>query len=190
MPPAGGAYLSTFEFARNLLADCPSVFLDALGVADFEEAREKIYYQETLAEEDDQAIDPDEGDPPPEMEPRPFIVLMDGDRETERAGIGEWRTRGYLVAAFEVLVPNEFIVDRQSDSSDVIRQKFRGRKQWGIALVGRIEEEMQERSGGSDEQGNLFLNLVGPKLIVPPSDPAASEHEDYIGFAFQLPWAG
>lgn len=184
----GGAYLATFTFARNLLANCPSVMLDAFGVADAAEAKERIYYQETLAVEDEEETGDSEGDPPPEMEPRPYCVILDGARNRRRAGVGEWAGEGQVMAIFEVLVPNEYKVDHQADDSAVKRDKFRRRKRWAMGLVGRIEDEIAELSGAADEEGNEYLNVTDVELAVPPADPSEYEHEDYVGFAFNLHW--
>jgi hypothetical protein len=183
-----GTYLATFDFARNLVAACPTFVLDVLGVADAAEAKDKIYYQETLAEEDEQVEPDEEGGPPVEMEPRPYCIIFDGQRTTSRAGIGEWAGEGQLALIFEVLVPDEYIVDRQADDSAIIRKKFRDRKRWAMRLVGRLEQELLENSGKADEEGNEFLNVVEIELLAPPADPDEAESDDYVGFAFQVRW--
>ncbi len=184
---SGGAYLATFDFARNLLAACDTFRIDVLDGATVAEAKEKIYYQETLAEADDE--EPvNEGDPSPELEPRPYALVIDGQRNRRRAGVGEWAGEGQLVFVFEVLVPNEYIVDFDADDSAIRRQKFRGRKRWAMGLVGRLEDELSQHSGSADEEGNEFLNVTDIELLAPPADPDEAVGQEYVGFAFQVAW--
>lgn len=185
--PPGGAYLATFEYARNLLANCPTVFLDVFGVADADEAKDRIYYLETLATPDEEE-DAVEGEETPETCPRPYIVIIPGSTRRGRVGVGEWSNEGELYVAIEVLVPNEFIVDAQADDSAVVRDKWRRRKEWAIALFGRIEQEITELSGSADEEGNPFLNVHSIEVETPPADPAEYCLEDYMGGAIRLGW--
>ena len=185
--PNGGAYLATFRYAASLIANCESVFLDVFGEAEPDDVIDRIYYQETLASDDDEE-EPGDGEPRPELHPRPYVVLLDGQANRRRAGTGTWANEGQIIAAFEVLVPPQFKVDYQADDSDVIRDKFRQRKEWAIALYGRIEDEITQLSGLADEGLNPFLNVVDIDRMAPPADPAEYCVEDYIGFAFTLHW--
>lgn len=185
--PPGGAYLATFDYARNLLANCPSVIMDLFGVADADEAKERIYYLETLATPDEEE-EQDEGEEKPEMCPRPYIVIIPGQTRRNRVGVGEWSNEGELYVGIEALVPNELQVDHQADDSSVIRDKWRRRKEWAIALFGRIEQEITELSGAADEEGNPFLNVHSIDVEQPPADPAEYCLEDYMGGAIRLGW--
>lgn len=185
--PLGGAYLATFEYARNLLSNCPSIYLDVFGVAEPDECRDRIYYLETAATPDEEA-DVAEGEEPPELCPRPYIVAIPGQTRRTRAGVGEWSNEGEMYLGIEVLVPAEFAVDHQADDSAVIREKWRLRKEWAIALFGRIEQEITELSGLADEQDRPFLNVTSIDIEQPPADPAEYVLEDYMGGAIRLGW--
>lgn len=186
----GGAYLATFEFTRNLIAACPTFYQDILGVENPEEAREKIYKQETLAERADTAeVGASEADPTPELEPRPYCIILDDTRSRPRAGVGEWGGEGAVIVVFEVPIPSELIVDHGEDDDGVRRDKFRRLVKWRVQVASRIEQEITELSGSADAAGNPYLNVVEPELIVPPSDPAEDvADKPFIGFAFRLRW--
>lgn len=187
----GGDLLATFEFTANLLADCPTFREVIIGVTNPADAKAKVYYQETLAEEDPDGVVANEGDPLPELEPRPYAIVLDidGQRTRRRVGVGEWASEGRLTVVIEANIPNDLIVDDQLDGSAERRDKFRRRRRWGLEQAGKIEKEICDRSGGQGAAGGPFLNVHECELIVPPSDPSPDElDQDFIGWAYSLSW--
>lgn len=187
----GGDLLATFEFAANLLADCPTFREVIIGATDPADAKAKIYYQETLADVDPDAAVEYEDEPQPELEPRPYAVILDidGQRTRRRVGVGEWSGEGRLTVVIETPIPNDLIVDWQQDGSAEKRDKFRRRRRWGLEVAGKIEAEIAERSGRHSADGDPFLNVHEIELIVPPADPSPDDDEqNYIGFAYSLAW--
>lgn len=185
----GGPYLGTFSFARNLIAALPTFREAILNVSSAAEAKERIYYQETLADEDDEENVARENDPPPEMQPRPYCVILDGARNRPRIATCTFGGDGFVLAAFEVPVPAEYLPDYQNDDSAVKRDKFERRKRWRITLASKIEQEITELSGFADEDGNPYLNVIDIEQAVPPSDMADDvTDEPFVAFVFKLTW--
>jgi hypothetical protein len=196
-----GAYMGTFTFGQSLIAALPTFREEILGALTVEEAKEKIYFQETLAEpdedpeEEDQLDDYEEGVPlpelttPDELQPRPYCILIDDQRSMTRVGTDTWAGEGVLLAVFEVPVPAEFQFDHRQDDAAVKRDKFERFKRWRITLASKIEKEIMQLSGLADAQGNPYLNVLRAELIVPPADQAEDvPGQPYIGFVFRLPW--
>jgi hypothetical protein len=194
----GGAYAATFTFARNLIAALPTFQQVILGVSSAEEAKLKVYKQETLAESDEHLPSDDEfeeGEPlpdlpvQPELEPRPYCVLIDDQRRRPRVAESMFASEGAILAAFEVPQPAEFRFDHDQDDAAVKRDKWRRFVDWRINLASAIEEEITQLTGQADATGNPYLNVIDAELIVPPSDPAEDvPGEPYIGFVFRLTW--
>lgn len=177
----------TFEFARNLIAACPTFREQIVDAATEDEAKTRIYKQQTLAEEDDQEQPEREGDPPPEINARPYAVILDDARRTERVGTSTWAVDGSVVVVIEVPVPDVLRVDHESDTPEIKDQKHQELRDWGIALAGALETDYRELSGRHDAEGNPFLNVLDVDLIVPPADPAEDLADaPFIGFAHKL----
>lgn len=184
-----GAYRAAYEYARNLIAACPTFREAILGVHTDDEAKAKIFYRETYAEENDEEDPEREGDSPPEFEPRPYCLLTDGARTRRRAGVGEWSSEGHLLAVFEVPVPSEYAIDYDQDDAAVRKDKFRRSQLWRIDLVSTLEDEIVELAGSADAEGNPYLNVHTPELIMAPADAEADvTDQPFIGFIFRLAW--
>lgn len=183
-----GSYRATFNFAKNLIAACPTFQEVIIGVHSAAEAAEKIFYQETLAEEHEDLTAEYEGDPGPEMQARPFCVLTDSDRQRRKVGHQVFMGEGSLIACFEVLVPDELKIDYEQDGATVIAEKWERRKLWRIDVAAQIEDDICDLAGRHDTDGEPYLNVVETDLIIPPSDPELAQPQDHIGFAIALVW--
>ena len=184
----GGSYLATFMFAENLLINCPTFYNTICNFTDPEEARDKVHHQESLAEADVQTAGEYEGDESPELEERPLAIILDDTRTNTKVGVNDFMGEGTVIVAIEALVPNDLKIDRQTDNNEVIKEKFHLRRRWRAKIAGLIEDEILERSGGHDDQGNPFLNVVDTDLIIPPADADSDQSVDHIGFAIALSW--
>lgn len=184
-----GCYRASYEYARNLIAACPTFREAIIGAGSDDEAKEKIFYRETYAEENDEEQPEREGDRPPEYEARPYCLLTDGARSRRRAGVGEWASEGHLLAVFEVPVPSEYAIDYDQDDAAGRKDKFRRSQLWRINLVSKLEDEIVELAGSADAAGNPYLNVHTPELILAPADAEADVvDEPFIGFIFRLAW--
>lgn len=184
----GGDLLATYVFAANLLADCPTFREVVIGVTDPEDAKAKVYFQETYAEADPDAAVEYEGDPQPELEARPFAILFGLQRTRRRAGVAEWAGEGRLGLAIEASLPDDLKIDYDQDGATEKRDKFRRRRRWGLEVAGKIEAEIAERSGGHNEAGDPFLNVHDFELAVEPADPAEGDDPNYLGWVYELSW--
>jgi hypothetical protein len=187
-PRIGGSYRACLQFARYLIANCETFWQEILEVSGPTAALERVYIQETLAEESQQTVSEFEGGEPPETCPRPYAVIMDESRTRRKIACGVFEAEGVLMLVIECLVPTELQVDPVNDAEDLRIEKFKGRIDWRTSLAGKIEDELLELSGKADADGNPFLNLTDLELIIPPADADDAQLEDHIGFALALGW--
>ena len=110
-----GSYHASFFFAKHLIANCPTFQEQIIGVHSAAEAIVKVYYQETLAEDHPDLVPEYEGDAPPEMQSRPYCVLLPQSRTRRKIGHKVFDGEGVILAVFEVLIPDEINVDRESE---------------------------------------------------------------------------
>jgi hypothetical protein len=182
-----GEYAATFAYTKNLTAALPTFQQEVVFVHSAAEARERIYDQETLALASEQAEPEREGDPRPELNPRPYALIEDGAFKLRRVATCTFATEGNVFVSFEVPTPEEYRFDFDADDDAVKRDKFLRLKRWRIGLASRLMRDYQRLSGQSDAEGNPFLNVTDIDLDIPPSD-AAEEVADvpFIGFKLRL----
>lgn len=185
----GGAYLASFRYAENLIANCPTFHQDIMKAAGPEQARLGIHYQETNAEPDDEAEPERENDPPPELQPRPYCLLRDEKHTSKLVGTRTWAVDGVIIATFEIPIPDELLFDHGQDDAETKRDKWRRRVRWRMTLASKLLDEIKYRSGASDGGGNPYLNVIEPDLITPPCDADADLADaPFSAFEISLPY--
>ena len=187
-----GLLTKTFGYTQNLIAACDTFRDEVLGGVTAADAKDRVYLVEALGEPDEeewQEFPGEEGlDETPALEPRPFAIVMEQSRSHRRVGAGEWGGDGSSLVAFEVLIPAKYLDDPDHDTPSKRRKKFRNRKLWGEGIAGAILRELIENAGGSDWEGNAYLNANDISMVGYPGDPEEQSVQEYIGFSFSLNW--
>ena len=175
---------STFEYARELIASCPTFRQTICDVATVADARERIFREEAIDAPDELESERHSPDRVPIVE-RPFAIVLFGDDTRRRVGTGTWECDGMLLLVFELPVPDEYLVDWQAGPA-AIRNTFAARKEWGENLLQSLRNDMMALSGGSGSGAIPLLNATEIRRYMSPADPEPEEPQDYIGFALEV----
>lgn len=192
------AFQSTFEFARNLLASSQTFRERILRIeSDGDEsttihqeaaAREFIYREYRIEESNESEEGETAPNDAPAIEPRPCGVIIKGDDQRGRSGVGEWNGTGRLGVVVEAEVPAEYRVDYANDSPETQKTKHNRRKQWAEWACQLIREEIQENAGKNDGAGNAYLNAMNISVMEGPGDSEDQETDRYVGWVYEVEW--
>lgn len=151
-----------------------ATFRGVVGAVTPAEAIDQHIYFLEVEDDADQQANPEE----PKLKnarPRAIIDLGDG-WSTSRHGPGTWEDAGGLLLTFEFVPPKEFEERRNEEAI------------WFLNKVGVILDEMRLSSGGSDADGNPYLNATRftNELIGPCA--RSDEVEHFWGATFRVEW--
>jgi len=168
------------QYAANLLASS-ATFRTLVGAADATEAKEHIYFGNTIDFLDDVTKEI--------VCARPrAIVYPDEGQEDEAMGPGEWLQTNRVALELELVIPDDYLIDWNVDLAATQKQKKRDANLWLWNKLGEIKEEMKTGRGSSDGAGGLYLNAVKFTMEAGPIPPRTDSGETWGAVRFSLSW--
>lgn len=178
---ASGTYSLPVVYTENLLASS-ATFRALVGAATPAEAKEHIYY--------DQTIDYTDEENPEEIvcqRPRGILYPDEGDGIT-RFGFAEWQYSNRMIVDLELVIPDEYLIQWTKQTTAEWKAANKNAKLWLWNQLGLIRDELKENSGGHDADDNPYLNTNAILATAGPIPPRTDSGETWGAVRYVLGW--